>query len=108
MTSYENLNQIYDPRLTIVPSGRTTPTIQNTCEGIYKSLSNILYNHLTNKTTIDKDTDRNSYELLKVHENSIEDGFELLFTIVQQQSPHLGGYGDDPLDLVTKYEVERG
>ena len=36
MTSYENLNKIYDPRLTLVPSGRTTPTIQNTCEGIYK------------------------------------------------------------------------
>ncbi len=94
-TKYEDLQEKYDRSLTLIPYGATN-TVLTTCKSIYGSLNNILYNHLIDKNVIDKETSPQSYEFLKVHQNGITDGFKLLYTIIQQQSTHLGGYRQDP------------
>ena len=104
---FEDLREHYEPKLTLVPYS-STPTVLNNCKSIYASLSKIMFNHLIRKDVINQEKCPKSYELLKVHQNGIKDGFQLLYTIVQQQSPHLGGYGQDPLELLNDYKIEHG
>ena len=77
-------------------------------ETIYESLSNTLYHHIVKPDIIDENKSKIEYESIKFYKGSIKDGFNLLFIIIKNLSPQIGGKGDDPIKLVENFKMEQG
>ena len=104
-TEYELLDPYYSSEADIVPPHGHTQ--RNQGMNAYKQFGAILLGHLKKEETIDASKSRTANTSLK--ENvMMDDGFKVLWTIVQNSSPQLGGDARDLQKYVTTLKLIDG
>ena len=104
-TDYESLDSYYSIETDIVPPlGHTQ---HNQGYNAYKQFGAILLGHLKKEGTIEANKSQRAYTSLK--ENSmIDDGFKVLWVMIQNSSPQLGGDARDLQRYVTTLKLTDG
>ena len=104
-TEYDLLDECYSFKVDIVPPSWHTPRVEGM--NAYKQFGAILMGHLKKEETIEVGKSRNTNTALK--ENvMLDDGFQLLWNIVQTSSLQLGWDSCDLQTYITSLKINDG